>query len=124
VSAWYDIACLDNRRDAAHAIDVEIANITRPAEAVELVGAHYVREISPDGAWNEPIVEALLPTWRERLFARAMLRWQASARRRLLADELHDAAERIERRADKCGIQLPRTALDTLKDAIREEREL
>jgi len=117
---WRDIVVLGDAREAHRAIQALVARLTTPAEAAEIVGARFIREISA-GGWRDPIIGALLDPWRERVCKHAFLRWETAARQRLVEDTLHAAAERLEAAAAKAGVRLGRSGRDALRDAIRAE---
>lgn len=120
---WRDISVLNNARDAMHAIDVAVANISYPVEAIELVGSRDAKESCPAQGWDSPVPVEHLQAWRERIATHATLRWQAIARARLLHDVIEEAARQLEVRASKLMIPLPRSPVDTLVDAILLWRE-
>jgi hypothetical protein len=114
---WLDIVVLHNSQDAAHAVDVLVANISTASEAAEIIGAARAREISP-GDWHAPVAADHLEAWRERVAKLAMLRWEAAARERLIEDEILDASQRLAERARRSGVRLGRQPRDVIRDRL------
>jgi hypothetical protein len=103
--------------EATRAIGVLVASISTAAEAAEIVGARYAREVSL--TWSEPVAAEILDAWRKRIAGQAFLRWESAVRERIVEDAIFDASRHLEDRAAKLGVRLVRSARDMICERTR-----
>lgn len=112
---WSDVIVLETSTEARQAIQSLVEGMSTAAEAAEIVGARYAREVST--SWYEPSPH--IDAWRERIAGAAFIRWESAARERLIEDEILDACARLEQRAAHLGVRLGRVARHAIADRLQ-----
>ncbi len=107
---WSEVACLTKARDVSHALEVWAANLQTYGEALELVPSGHVAESLPAGAsMLDAVGGEYAAAFRSRMYDRAYSRWEMQCRRRLIAQEMEDALDRVVAAARDAGVALDRS---------------